>query len=77
MIRFFSKIILGSASRTKDDWRFTIRNISIENRVLTVNKDQYLFKKELGSGAFGCVYSARHLPDSKLIFNVKQRDVVR
>ncbi len=30
-----------------------------------INKDQYKFGKELGAGAFGCVYSARHVPDSQ------------
>jgi hypothetical protein len=47
-----------------NDWRFTIRNMSMERRAIMINKDQYKFGKELGAGAFGCVYSARHVPDS-------------
>ncbi len=46
-------------------WRFTIRTISIERRVIPINNDQYKFGRELGSGAFGAVYSARHVPDSQ------------
>jgi serine/threonine protein kinase len=32
---------------------------------VTINKEQYKFGKELGSGAFGAVYSARHASDSQ------------
>lgn len=45
--------------------RHTIRTISLEHRVVTINKHQYNFGKELGSGAFGAVYSARTARDSK------------
>lgn len=47
-----------------NDWRFMIRTISLENRPVTINKEQYYFGKELGEGAFGCVYSARQQPTS-------------
>jgi len=32
---------------------------------VTINQEQYKFGKELGSGAFGAVYSARRVPDSQ------------
>jgi len=32
---------------------------------VTINKEQYRFGKELGSGAFGAVYSARRVLDSQ------------
>lgn len=35
----------------------------MENRTLNINKEPYLFRKELGSGAFGCVFSARRTTD--------------
>jgi hypothetical protein len=47
------------------DWRYTIRTIAIERRTVTINKEQYRFGKELGSGAFGAVYSARRVLDSQ------------
>ena len=49
------------------DWRFTVQSIAIENRTLSINKGQYKFVKELGSGAFGSVYAARTVPDSRFI----------
>ena len=48
------------------DWRYTIRTISIEDRTLTIDKDQYRFGKELGAGAFGSVYAAQRVADSNL-----------
>lgn len=38
--------------------------MALEGRALQVNKGQYKFGHELGSGAFGTVYSARRVPDS-------------
>jgi hypothetical protein len=32
---------------------------------VTINQEQYKFGKELGSGAFGAVYTARRLSDSQ------------
>ncbi len=62
----FFKIGAGNqVASLPNDWRYTIRTISIERRQLTINNDQYRFGKELGSGAFGAVYSARHVPDSE------------
>ena len=50
------------------DWRYTIRQISMENRTININKEPYVFKKELGAGAFGCVYSARRVNDGYFFF---------
>lgn len=47
------------------DWRYTIRTMTMENRTLNINKEPYLFRKELGSGAFGCVFAARRTTDGK------------
>ncbi|CAF4590096.1 unnamed protein product, partial [Rotaria magnacalcarata] len=46
------------------DWRYTIQTIAMERRLIPVNKSQYKFRKELGAGAFGSVYSARRISDS-------------
>ena len=55
----------GNQGMVSDNWRFTFRTIAIERRTLPINKDQYQFGKELGSGAFGAVYSARKMSDSQ------------
>jgi serine/threonine protein kinase len=39
----------------------------LENKTVPINKNQYYFNKKLGNGAFGSVYAARRLPDSKSI----------
>jgi hypothetical protein len=62
--------ILKKTGALPSDWRFTIRNLSMERRAITINKDQYKFGKELGSGAFGSVYSVRHVPDSLVKKNI-------
>ena len=46
--------------------RYTIRTVNIENRMLTIDREQYRFGRELGSGAFGSVYAAQRASDSNL-----------
>ncbi len=50
------------------DWRYTIQSIPIFNKTLTIHKERYDVGKMLGQGAFGEVYNARRLSDSKTIF---------
>ncbi|CAF3918519.1 unnamed protein product [Rotaria sp. Silwood2] len=48
-----------------DDWRYTIQNMMLEGRIIPIHKDNYKFRKEVGSGAFGSVYSARRVSNHK------------
>ncbi|CAF1555552.1 unnamed protein product [Adineta ricciae] len=47
--------------------RKTIENLALQGRALPINRGQYKFGHELGSGAFGTVYSARRVQDNKAV----------
>ncbi|CAM4760791.1 unnamed protein product [Rotaria magnacalcarata] len=65
-ITFFLKIgAENPPASPSSDWRYTIQTIAMERRLIPVNKSQYKFRKELGAGAFGSVYSARRISDNK------------
>lgn len=49
------------------DWRYTIQSIVMDHRLIKINEDSYKFTRELGSGAFGSVYSARNSADNKSV----------
>ncbi|UJR29125.1 hypothetical protein I4U23_010339 [Adineta vaga] len=51
----------------QSNWRHALQNLELEGRELSINKGQYKFGHELGSGAFGTVYSARRLEDNKAV----------
>ncbi len=50
-----------------NDWRYTVQSIPIVNKTVTIHKHRYDVGKMLGKGAFGEVYIARRLPDSKFL----------
>jgi hypothetical protein len=50
-----------------DGWHYTIQSIPIVNKTVTIHKNRYDVGKMLGKGAFGEVYVARRLSDSKFL----------
>lgn len=58
--------IENQAAALPTGWRYTIQTLVMEKRIFSINKEQYQFSRELGSGAFGSVYSARRISDSEL-----------
>lgn len=46
------------------DWHHEMQLKPIENQIMVINKNQFIFDRILGSGSYGCVYAARYLPDS-------------
>ncbi|CAF3439316.1 unnamed protein product [Rotaria sp. Silwood1] len=55
----------AEAENQPNGWYYIIKTIMLEGRRVPIHKDHYKFRKVVGSGAFGAVYSARCVSNNK------------